>query len=609
MISLSNYPYFALDTETTGLKYPVDKAFGFSISLPDRMSYYFDIRHQSEMGRWLQDETRYYNGTIICHNASFDYRMLHSAGINIPIHLLDDTVIRACNINEHLMSYDLDYLAYKYLKKKKETDIWSELALIFGGSPTRKAQIGNIAKAPPEVVAPYAETDTDLTLELWEWQQKEIERQEIQDIMEFERRLIPTFIRAEMRGIRVDLNYAEEAAQALNPIIDQKQKELDRYAGTEVNVNSPPQVKALFKPTQLQNGDWIASDGTPLSKTPKGQASLGAEALRKINDPMAELILEIRSLLKTRDTFLLKHVIEHAVDGRVYPTINQSKGEDGGTGTGRLSYQDPAMQQIPSRNKKVAAIVKPCFLPDEGHVWVDSDKASFEVRVFYHLINNANINKLYAENPHEDGHQIVSNITGLPRNANYSGEPNAKQLNLSMIFNSGNGAIADKIGLPWEWEEFTLSRGKDAGKVIRYKKAGPEAMKMINEYHRKVPGVKELAESCKKLAERTGYLFTRSGRRLRFPGGAHSYAASGKLIQATAADLNKENWLIIEEVLGEDGHLILNTHDSYGMSLPENWEPYFNKVKQEIEKPRLRIPLILELSGVGVNWWDAIKED
>ncbi|MCK4827168.1 DNA polymerase I, partial [bacterium] len=385
----------------------------------------------------------------------------------------------------------------------------------------------------------------------------------------------------------------------ITPIIDEKQKLLDREAGKEINVNSSPQVKTLFEPKKGNDGNWYASDGTLLQKTPKGQASLGADALREIRDPKASLILEIRSLIKTRDTFLLGHVVGHAHGGRVYPTINQSKSEDSGTGTGRLSIQNPAMQQIPNRNKKIAAIVKPCFLPDEGMVWVDTDMASFEVRVFYHLINNSEINRLYAADPSKDAHQFVADLTGLNRDAEYSGQPNAKQLNLSMIFNSGKGAIAEKMGMPWEYNSFT-PRGSD--KVITYKKAGAAAEEIIAQYHRVVPGVEELAEGCKSAAERDGYIKTYTGRRLRFPNGWHSYAASGKLIQATSADLNKENWSIIEEELGDEGHLILNTHDSYSMCLPEDWRPPYKRVKASIERSRLRIPLLLDFSGVGVNW-------
>lgn len=607
MMSLSNFPYFGFDTETTGLQYKVDRVFGFSVATPDGNTLYFDIREQPKAVKWLNDEMRHYRGTVIAHNASFDYRMSNHTGIHLPLERMDDTVIRACNIDENLHAYDLDSLLWKYLKKRKYTEIYEELAQMFGGKPTKNVQMPNLQRAPSGLVAKYAEPDAEGTLLLWEWQEKEIKRQGLQDVMKFERDRIPTFIRAEMRGIRVNRKYAAEAADKLTPMIDGKQRKLNRLASTEVNVNSAPQVKKLFSPKQVANGDWIASDGTVLEKTPKGAASLGADALRIMKDEKAELILDIRSLIKTRDTFLRGHVIGSAVKDRVYPTINQSKGENGGTETGRLSIVKPALQQIPSRNKEVAMIVKPCFLPDVGMVWVDTDMASFEVRVFYDLIKNPNIIRLYKKDPGKDAHQIVADLTGLVRNATYSGQPNAKQLNLSMIFNSGDGAIADKMGMPWEWEEFVLSYGREAGKKIRYKKAGIEAMRVINQYHRQVPGVKALAEKCQRIAEDQGYITTFTGRRIHFPNGQHAWAASGKLIQATAADLNKQNWSIIEEELGDIGHLILNVHDSYGLNMPRYWKTHFKRVKAAIERPRLDIPLVMDLNGAGRNWWEAIK--
>ena len=572
------------------------------------MTWYFDIREQPNAVKWLNDAVKHYRGRIIAHNASFDYRMSNHTGIYLPLEKMEDTVIRACAIDEHLYSYGLGDLGQKYLGEDKETRIYQELADIFGGLASKNVQMPNLHRAPVSLVAPYAEQDALLALNLYDWQEGEIKRQGIERIIKFETDKMPTFIRAEMRGIRIDEDYAEEAADKITPLIYTKQKELNRLAGEEINVNSSPQVKAMFEPEQLANGDWITSCGTPLKKTPKGQASLGADALREIADPKAGLVQEVRSLIKTQDTFLRGHVIGHAVGGRVYPNINQSKGEDGGTGTGRLSYTNPALQQIPSRNKAVAEIVKPCFLPDEGQVWVDTDMASFEVRVFYHLIQNQNIIRAYKADPNKDAHLFVSDLTGLVRNAEYSGQPNAKQLNLSMIFNSGNGAIAEKMGMAWSWESF-LPRGKEdkPENYVHYKKAGKEAEEIIAKYHHQVKGVRELAKGCKATAEKRGHIFTYTGRRLRFPRGAHSYAASGKLIQATAADLNKENWTIIEDVLGNDGHLILNTHDSYSMSLPEDWKPYYEKVKREIERPRLDIPLVLDLNGAGSNWWAALQ--
>lgn len=609
MINIHNYSAISYDTETTGLNYPVDKVFGFSIATPNEQEYH-DIRREPNIIGEFMDQMLHYRGKIVCHNASFDYRMSAAAGIYLPIGQLDDTVIRSVQINEHERSYALDDLGKKYIGEGKLPDIWEELARIFGGAPTRNIQAPNLQRACPKLVGAYCNQDAVLTLKLWHWQRVAIEYQGLQDICEFERDKMPTFIRAEMRGIRVDLEHAKRAMDKLKPIICDKQRELNKLAGDEVNVNSSPQVKALFHPKEDVFGNWYTDDGTMIGRTPKGKPSLKAEYLMEMKDPKAKLISEIRSLIKTHDVFLGKHIIEHAVGGRVYPGINQSKGPDGGTKTGRLSYVDPALQQIPDRKREIAAIVKPCFLPDEGCSWVDGDEASFEVRIFAHLINNPVINNAYYVNPSLDLHRYVADLTGLPRKATYSGQPNAKQLNLSMIFNSGDGAIADKMGLPWKWVSF-LPRGKEDKKenYITYKKAGLEAKLIIAKYHERIPGVKKLANNCKLLAEQRGYIFTYTGRRLRFPRGYKSYSASGLLIQATAADRNKENWKLIEEELGDEGELILNTHDSYGMSIVKGCEEKaWKRVKNALDKSNFRVPLILDFNGQGINWWDAIKD-
>lgn len=599
---IHRFPHFALDTETTGLQYKVAKVFGVSISTPDGEDYYWDTRNERIL-QWMRHELTRYKGRIIYANASFDIRMLENSGVGLIDRDTYDVITVASCIDEHLKSYSLDSLAKKYLGTGKDEEMYKELAKLFGGRATRNVQMKNISQAPVEVVSPYAKVDTRRTLQLHDWQQGEIERQGIQRIVDFELGLLPMFVRMEMHGIRIDGDYAETASDGMGPIIDEKQKEINRVFDTEVNVNSSPQVKSLFVPTQDSMGDWYASDGTLLEKTKTGNASLGADALRIMKHPGAQMILEQRSLIKTRDTFLQGHVLGSAVDSRVYPTINQSKAEAGGTGTGRLSIQGPAMQQIPSRNKKVAKLIKPCFLPDEGQVWVDADMASFEVRVFAHL---AGVAQAYADDPEMDFHQYVADLTGLVRNATYNGQPNAKQLNLSMIFNSGKGAIAEAMGMPWKWEQFTSRQGE----LVRYKKAGLEAERVIEAYHKRLPGVRRLADGCKAKAEKRGHIFTKYGRHLRFPRGWKSYKASGLLIQATAADINKENLQLATNVLDEhDGRLLLNTHDSYSMSMPEDvWESTFKDVKRVIERPVLDVPLILELSGHGRNWWDAIKE-
>jgi len=606
--SLQQFSKIAFDTETTGLVYPVARVFGFSISTPED-DFYVDIREYPKSVDWINDEMQTYRGLVVCHNASFDYRMSAATGIYLPLEQLDDTVIRAVQIDEHHRSYSLDDLSKHYLKVGKYKDIYQDLKDLFGGRATRNMQMPNLQHAPSHVVAPYAKTDTRRTFEIHDLQDKLIQRQGLERIIEFERSRMPQFIETEMHGIRVDLEYAEQAMVMMTPQINKAQRRLDYLAEQSINVNSSPQVKMMFDPQQMPDGSWQTDNGIPMPSTPGGNASCNAEFLRSIDyDERAGLILQIRSDLKTRDTFLGQHVLEHAHGGRVYPTINQSKGEDGGTGTGRLSYTGPALQQIPSRRKHVAAIVKPCFLPDEGQVWVDCDQNSFEVRTFADLVGNPEIIEIYRKNPLTDFHRMVADMTNLVRNAEYSGQPNAKQLNLSMIFNSGNGAIAEAMGMPYTHDSF-VPRGKTEEDRIHYKKAGIEAMNVIDAYHRRLPGVKELAQKCTELALSQGYVETYNGRRLRFPRGFKAYKASGLLIQATAADWNKENWGLIALALdGTDGRLLLNTHDSYGLSLNEDtWEDDYKEVKNHIEgKKRSKVPLILDFSGKGINWHDAL---
>jgi len=616
---LGQYDRIGLDTETTGLQYPRDKAFCVGIATPDGRNISFDFR--SEGTARFQDLIKHYSGRIICHNASFDYRMLLSAGVQIPIQNLDCTAVRATLINEHestifpwtrkVGNYQLDTLCQRYIGHKKVDEIYTQLAEIFGGLPTRNVQITNLQRAPWEVVLPYLDGDATLALKLWEWQEDEIERQDIRKIVDFERRLMPIIIKTEVAGIRVNLDRAEQAKEPLTHLLGQKQAELNKIAGRDFNVNSPKQVRELFNPTHRDETWWVGD--YPIGTTAKGAPSFGGDYLKEMPDPRAELIGDIRSLLKTRDTFLQRHIIEHSHGDRVYPNINQTKGEDGGTGTGRLSYTDPALQQIPSRNKAVAAIVKPCFLPDEGHVWADSDLASFEVRIFAHLVAafDGRIAERYANQPDLDFHQMVADMTGLVRNATYNGQPNAKQLNLSMIFCQGNGATAAKMGMPWEWDQFKSGEIDENGDpvMIRYQKAGREAMDVINRYHRELPGVKKLAEKCKEIVGEHSYIKTEYGRKLRFPKQYKDYKSSGLVIQSTSADINKENWMLVDDAL-DQGRLLLNTHDSYGLSLPEDtWEREYKNVKEAIERDNFRVPILLDFNGVGANWWEALSGD
>jgi len=615
----SQYPVIALDTETTGLNWPADIMFGFSISTPEWGKYY-DIRKEPKALQWLTEELKSYRGKLIFFRAAFDIKMLISAGVDtIPIDQVDDAAIRACLIDEHRTTvfpwtrsrkdYSLDSLAHDCLGKKKVSEIYQELADQFGGQATRNVQMPNLYRADPQLVGPYAIKDTDLTLELWQWQEQEIERQGIREICEFERKVFPHVLDQEMHGLRIDRNAAEKAMGELTLEIERQKLALNKIVGKDFNVNSTPQIRDYFRPRETATGIWVLEDGTPCKVTPKGNPGIDNDVLHSIEDrsPVAAGIINIRSLIRTCDTFLGKHVLGSAVGDRVFPNINQVASEDGGTKTGRFSYTSPALQQIPNRNKTIAAIVKPCFLPDEGQTWVDCDLNSFEVRVFAHLVGafNSSLVRQFEEKPDTDFHQWVADLMNVPRNPRPEGGANAKQLNLSMIFNSGKGAIAHKLGLPTSGDSFI----DDFGKTINYRRAGPEAERIIETYHNRIQGVRQLATIAKERAEKRGYLRTMYGRHIRFPRKFKSYKASGLLIQSTSADINKENWILISEALNQRGRLMLNTHDSYSLSVEQGREKeVWKDVKSSVERDILRVPLILDLNGHGPNWWAALQK-
>ena len=622
---LVHAPYLSYDTETTGFS-PAhgDRMYSFTISEPYGADFHYDIRYTPKAIVWLINLMKNYKGIIACHNASFDYRHSAAIGIHLPIQQLRCTMIRQTLINEHEYSFALDNLSKKYCNTHKQgTDLYESLASQFGGRATRSAQILNMQHATPDMpfyhlVVEYGMADTRSTLELYEYQEREIAKQQLEKIHDFEHKLMPHIIRAEQNGIRVDCEKAQRAVVTIAKEIERSESALTELVGFPVNVNAPEDVKRVFDP-RWQMGAWWSAQGEPLESTPTGQASMARPVLEKLGHPAAKQILALRSLIKTRDTFLIGHILESEVNGRVYPSINQGKTEGGlGTGTGRLSYSGPAMQQIPSRNLDIARVVKDIFLPEEGHVWVDSDKATFEVRTFAHHCNNPALTKRFTDDPELDFHQLVADLTGLPRKAREVNEPNAKTLDLAMIYAQGDGATAEMMGMDWEWETFTPDDAEideDGNPIpVTYKKAGQEARDLIDRYHELIPGIRELGKGCKRTAEQRGYLFTPHGRHLRFPNKRLAYKAIALLCQATAADYNKNNWITINNALDYYSHgakMLLNTHDSYGISiLEEEAAAVMTKVKENVEDtPGLRIPLILEVNRPGNTWWESVDNE
>ena len=632
--NLRQFPVIALDVETFGVEWVKDRMFSFSVSTPDDKDYYFDTREHPRVLEWLGDEVKHCT-KIVNHNIDFDAHMLANEGVLLDLTRAECTMIRAALIDEHLRAYSLDFVAKKYLGEGKDDTIYEKLASMFGGSATRNAQMKNIGRAPSSIVEPYAKRDTRAALNLWFWQEGELDRQKLRQVESLEKRLFPHVFDMERRGIRVDVNLAHATMGKLTVMIDKLQRELNDVAGFPVNPNPSGSIQKLFAPQWVpvkdptitsivgadgktvalevvKTGQWLAKDGTILAMTEAGKPSIGADQLRAMKDPAAALILRCRKLMKARDTFLAKHVLEHQVGGYVHPNINQVRGDAGGDGdegtrTGRLSYTRPALQQIPARDKEIAAIIKPVFLPDEGMGWSSGDLEQAEFRVFAHYTNSPALIKAYKENSDLDIHQAVADMTGLPRSASYSGQANAKQMNLAMVFNMGGGALAEKMGLPFTMEKITIG-----GREVEYKAPGEEAKEVIERYFAAIPGVKELAKEAKSVATSRGYVRTLMGRHLRFPGKQFTHKASGLIYQGTSADINKDNIIRICEYLKAncpDARLIVNCHDSYEISIEESYAclKHLKALKEEIQRrPELRVMPRIDFSKPAGDWWEGI---
>lgn len=599
----------AIDTETTGLSHVKDAIFGVSVATRADVlvSDYEDVREHDkkrmiECLNSLMAEAR----LIVNHNLKFDALMLMAYGVSVPLNKCVCSMVRASLIDEHLDRYSLDALSKMYLGDEKVDSLYIDLAREFGGEAVRKVQILNLHRADKNLVGPYARKDAELAYRLWEWQEKEIHTQELHQIDELERDAFGALTRMEKNGVRIDTDEAERAVTKVDAVVKEQEARLKSMIG-DVNPNSPKQLTEYFAPVKEGKTWYIVRDGKryDIGATKAGEPSWNAESMRGLPFEETRLIQSVKSNIKTRDTFLRGHVLGHAINGRVYPNINQTKGDDGGTGTGRLSYTEPALQQIPSRNEDTASIIRPVFLPEEGHFWVYGDLDQHEYRVFAHYANSPKLIKAYADDPDLDIHQFVAEIAGIPRNMKKEGGANAKQLNLSIVFCMSEGRVAQVLGLPFE-----LGKTRGGHEILI---AGPETLAILERYHARIPGVKDLQNKVKAKAKSRGYVSSLFGRRIRCPRGEGVYKSPGLLFQTTSGDLNKDNLVRIARVLRESKHgarLLLNIHDEYSMSVPEEDFHLIAKVQAEIQRrPELRVPIRIDFNKPASNWWLATQKE
>ena len=299
---------------------------------------------------------------------------------------------------------------------------------------------------PPEeepkamYVGPYAEVDAELTLELWDHFKTILNREDLWTVWELETGLLPCLVEMTMRGIRVDSDKAERVKQQLIEKEKGLKKQILSIAGFDVEIWAAQSIARAFDKLSI-----------PYPKTDKGTPSFTKTFLTEHNSEIANLIVKCRNVNKTHGSFI-DGVMKYVHKGRVHSHVNQLRSDDGGTVSGRMSYNSPNLQQIPARDPEMGPLIRSLFIPEEGQRWAAIDFSQQEPRILVHyarafgesrnapLAGVDEIVDAYCTKRDTDFHTMVAEMANIPRKQ-------AKTINLGMMYGMGVNKLADQLDL------------------------------------------------------------------------------------------------------------------------------------------------------------------
>jgi len=592
---LSKYDEIAIDLETkdpelksmgSGSVTGKGQMVGIAVAVEDWKGYY-PIAHEgggnmdkNKVLKWFQDVLNT-NAVKIFHNAMYDVCFIRAAGLKINGQIVD-TMIAGSLVDENRFRYDLGNMGRDYVGIGKNEVVLKETADHWGIDAKSE-----MYKLPAMYVGEYAEQDAELTLKLWQEMKKEIMSQDIEDIFNLETELFPCLVDMRFLGVRVDLDAAHKLKQEL--VAEEKKclEKVHKETGIDVQIWAARSIEKVFK-----------HQGLHYEKTAKTQApSFTKNFLSNHSNELVKQIARAREINKAHTTFI-DTILKHEHNGRIHAEINQIRSDQGGTVTGRFSYANPNLQQIPARNKDLGPRIRSLFIPEEGMSWGCFDYSQQEPRLVTHY---ASLDGLYKVNEvldaYNDGeadfHQIVAEMANIPRSQ-------AKTINLGLFYGMGKNKLQAELGISKE-----------------------DAESLFRTYHDKVPFVKMLMESVSRRAQDRGRVRTLLGRLCRFhlwepnqfgihkplphaealaehgPGirRAFTYKALNKLIQGSAADMTKKAMVELHKE-GITPHI--QVHDELDISVVNELEAA--KIKDIMESAvELEVPNKVDYES-GPNW-------
>ena len=487
---LSKYNEIAIDLETrdpdlkkkgSGSVVGNGEIVGIAVAV-DGWKGYYPIAHgegpnmdRDKVLSWFKDVCAS-SATKIFHNAMYDVCWIRKLGIKIN-GLIIDTMIAASLIDENRYSYTLNTLSWHYLKQGKNESRLIDAAKSRGLDPK-----ADMWKLPAIEVGEYAEKDAELTLELWQLFKKIIEEQKLQKIFDLETNLFPCLVDMRFLGVKVDVSRAHELKRQLQLQEEMLLSKIKRESNTDVQIWAARSIAKVFDNLGLQYSRTEKTDSPSFTKN----------FITNHEHPVVKLIAEARKINKVRTTFI-DTILEHEYCGRIHADINQIRSDDGGTVTGRFSYSNPNLQQIPARDPVTGPMIRSLFIPDKDCKWGCFDYSQQEPRLVAHYALKFELNSVntiadsYDNDPSTDFHKIVAEMAEIPRSQ-------AKVINLGLFYGMGKAKLQAELGVTKE-----------------------KAEELFSKYHAKVPFVKQLMNKAMKAAESKGEVKTLLGRRCRFP--------------------------------------------------------------------------------------------
>jgi DNA polymerase I-like protein with 3'-5' exonuclease and polymerase domains len=600
---LKGYKYIAIDLETrdpdlksrgSGAIIGNGEIVGIAVAV-DGWSGYYPIAHQgggnlekAKVMDWIKSVCAADNVKLF-HNAMYDVCWLRAAGVKINGHIVD-TMVMSSLIDENRLSYTLNSISYEYLGEVKDEKALNEAAQSWGIDPKSE-----MYKLPAMYVGNYAEKDAQLTLELFKVLSREMQKQSLQNIFDIETQLFPCLTDMKFKGVRVDVEKAKLLKQTLTKQEQEILLKVKQETGIEPQIWAARSIATIFEKLRL-----------PYERTEKSLApSFTKNFLQEHKHPIVQMIAKAREINKAHTTFI-DTILKFTHKGRIHADINPIRSDQGGTVTGRFSYANPNLQQIPARNKELGPMIRSLFLPEVDHKWGCFDYSQQEPRLVVHyaattepICFDESVTKIVDEfkNNSVDFHKTVADMAGISRTQ-------AKTINLGLFYGMGKAKLQAELGLNTK----------------------AEAEKLFNQYHDNVPFVKELMNKTSQFAQTSGSIGTLLGRRCRFnkwePAtfGMHTpmtfeeaertygrgrirramtYKALNKLIQGSAADMTKKAML---DLYNEGIIPHIQIHDELDISVID--DNHAKKIVEIMENAvTLAIPNKVDYES-GETWGD-----